>query len=81
MTAGRISTELWWTNQVFSTADIIPPWFNMSVYHLVMNDSPVGVRSSEMFRCPIDMIAIIINIVVTSAKMKWSRHMCQYFVR
>jgi hypothetical protein len=34
MTAGRIARELWWTNQKFSSVDIIPPWFYMLLYHL-----------------------------------------------
>jgi hypothetical protein len=24
-----IARELWWTNQKFSSVDIIPPWFSM----------------------------------------------------
>jgi hypothetical protein len=34
MSAGGIVRELWWTNQEFSTADIIPPCFSMLMYHL-----------------------------------------------
>jgi hypothetical protein len=26
--------ELWWKNQEFSPADIIPPWLSMLIYHL-----------------------------------------------
>jgi hypothetical protein len=26
--------ELWWTNQEFYPADIIPPWFSMHIYHV-----------------------------------------------
>jgi hypothetical protein len=29
MTAGRISRELWWANQDFSSVSIIPPWFSI----------------------------------------------------
>jgi hypothetical protein len=32
--AGMIARELWWTNQEFSSVDIIPSWFLMLVYHL-----------------------------------------------
>jgi hypothetical protein len=32
---GRISTELWWTNQEFYPVGIIPPWFSMLMYHLM----------------------------------------------
>jgi hypothetical protein len=32
--AGRNAIELWLTNQEFSLADIIPPWFSMLIYHL-----------------------------------------------
>jgi hypothetical protein len=28
------STQLWWTNQEFSSVDIIPLWFSMLIYHL-----------------------------------------------
>jgi hypothetical protein len=38
--------ELWWMNQV-SSVDIIPPWFSMLIYHLGINNRPVGGRSSE----------------------------------
>jgi hypothetical protein len=34
--AGRIARELWWTNQEFSSANIIIlPWFCTLIYHLV----------------------------------------------
>jgi hypothetical protein len=42
ITAGRIVRELWWTNQEFSSIDIIPLWFFMFIYHLGMNNRPVG---------------------------------------
>jgi hypothetical protein len=29
MTAGKITSELWWMNQEFSPANIIPPLFSM----------------------------------------------------
>jgi hypothetical protein len=32
--AGRISRELWWTNQEFCSVDIIQTWFCMLIYHL-----------------------------------------------
>jgi hypothetical protein len=32
--ADRISRELWWTNQEFSSVDIIPPWLSMLIYKL-----------------------------------------------
>jgi hypothetical protein len=35
MTAGMIVRELWWTDQEFSSADIIPPWFSIFICHLV----------------------------------------------
>jgi hypothetical protein len=31
---GRIARGLWWTNQEFSSADIIPPWFSLLIYPL-----------------------------------------------
>jgi hypothetical protein len=34
MTAGKIPTELWWTNQEFSSVDIITPRFSKLIYHL-----------------------------------------------
>jgi hypothetical protein len=34
MTAGRFARELWWTNQEFSSVDIIPPWFSMLIYNV-----------------------------------------------
>jgi hypothetical protein len=44
--AGRIARELCWTNQEFSTVDIIPPWFSMLIYHVGLSNRPVGYRSS-----------------------------------
>jgi hypothetical protein len=32
--AGSIARELWWTNQEFSSVDIILPWFSMLVCYL-----------------------------------------------
>jgi hypothetical protein len=32
--ACTIAREFWWTNQEFSSADIIPPWFSMLIYPL-----------------------------------------------
>jgi hypothetical protein len=29
----RIARELWWANQEFSPANIIPPWFSMLIHH------------------------------------------------
>jgi hypothetical protein len=34
MTAGRIVTELVWTDQEFTPAGIISPWFSIVIYHL-----------------------------------------------
>jgi hypothetical protein len=34
MTADRISREVWWRDQEFSSVDIIPPSFFMLMYHL-----------------------------------------------
>jgi hypothetical protein len=34
MTAGRVARDFWWTNQEFSSVDIIPSWFSMLIYHL-----------------------------------------------
>jgi hypothetical protein len=34
MNAGRISRELWWTNQEISPVDMIPPWLFVLMYHL-----------------------------------------------
>jgi hypothetical protein len=48
MTAGRIARELWWMNEEFSPTIIIPPWFFMPIYHLGMNNRPVGGRRSEI---------------------------------
>jgi hypothetical protein len=31
---GWIARELWWTNQEFSSVDIITPWLSMLMYHL-----------------------------------------------
>jgi hypothetical protein len=31
---GRISRELWWTNQEFSPVNFIPPLFSIVIYHL-----------------------------------------------
>jgi hypothetical protein len=47
MTAGMIARELWWMNQEFSPADIIPLWFSMLIYPWGMNNRPVGGHSSE----------------------------------
>jgi hypothetical protein len=33
MTFGRIARELWWTNQEFSPADIVPPGLSILAYH------------------------------------------------
>jgi hypothetical protein len=40
--AGRITRDLWWTNQEFSPVNIIPPWFTLR-----MNNRPGGGHSSE----------------------------------
>jgi hypothetical protein len=34
MTAGRIARELWWTNQEFSSVDIISLWLSILIHHL-----------------------------------------------
>jgi hypothetical protein len=34
MTAGRITTELWWSQEFFSVDIIIPPWFSTLIYHM-----------------------------------------------
>jgi hypothetical protein len=34
MTAGLIATEPCWTNQEFSSVDIIPLWFSILIYNL-----------------------------------------------
>jgi hypothetical protein len=65
--ACRFTRELWWTNQEFSFVDIIiPPWFSMLLYHVVMNNRPVGGRSSEMQSYPIDMMMMMMIIVTIS---------------
>jgi hypothetical protein len=46
-TADRIARELGWTNQKYLPVDIIPPWFSMLIYHLGVNNRPIGC-SSEM---------------------------------
>jgi hypothetical protein len=53
--AGGFAREFWWTNQEFSPADIIPPWFSMHIYHLGMNNRPAGGHSSETQSHPINM--------------------------
>jgi hypothetical protein len=58
MTAGRIVKELWRTNQEFSPADVIPPWFFVLIYHLGKNNRPVGGRSSDTQSYTIDIIII-----------------------
>jgi hypothetical protein len=45
--ACKIVRDIWWTNQDFSPVDNIPPWFSMIMYHLGMNNRPVGGCSSE----------------------------------
>jgi hypothetical protein len=57
--ADRITRELWWTNQGFSPAVIIPPWFSMLIYHVGLNNRPFGGRCSERQCYPIDMIITI----------------------
>jgi hypothetical protein len=37
ISAGRISRELWWTNQEFSAVDISPPRFSILVYHQLVH--------------------------------------------
>jgi hypothetical protein len=57
MTAGRIARELWWTSQEFSPASIIiSPWLSMLIYHLGMNNRPVGVSACDAYSHPIDII-------------------------
>jgi hypothetical protein len=56
--AARIARELWWMNQEFSPVSIIPPWFSAHIYHLGVNNKPVGGCSSEMYSHTIDMIII-----------------------
>jgi hypothetical protein len=34
MTAGRIARELWWTNQEFSSLDVVSQWLTILVYYL-----------------------------------------------
>jgi hypothetical protein len=46
--AGRIIWELCWMNQLFSSVNIIPPWFFMLIYHMGMNNKSVNGLSSEM---------------------------------
>jgi hypothetical protein len=49
--AGRIARELWWTNQEFSSADIIlPPLFSMLVYQLGVGNMSIGDCSSSHHR-------------------------------
>jgi hypothetical protein len=60
MTAGRIITELWLTNQEFSPVNIIPPQSSMLIYITWgMNNTPVGGHSSETCSYSIDMIIIM----------------------
>jgi hypothetical protein len=60
MTAGRIARELWWRSQeFFSFGIIIPPWLSIVIYHLGMNNTPVGGRSSETLSHPIGVIVIV----------------------
>jgi hypothetical protein len=47
-TAGRIAREFWWTNQEFSSVDIILPWFSMPTYIWEINNRLVSGCSSEM---------------------------------
>jgi hypothetical protein len=47
MTAGKIARELFWTNQEFSSVDIIPPLFFTLIYHTGMNNRSAGGRSSK----------------------------------
>jgi hypothetical protein len=42
--AGRTVRELWWTNQKFSSVNIIPPLFTMLIYH--MGDEQCSVTPS-----------------------------------
>jgi hypothetical protein len=66
MTTGTIARELWWTNQKLFSPDIIPPWFYMLVYHLGVNNRPVGGRSSETYSHPIDRAITIITRSMTT---------------
>jgi hypothetical protein len=66
--AGRIAKELWWTNEEFSSADIIPPWFSMLTYHPRMNKRPVGDRRSETSSHPLDMSVVILSFRHTFSK-------------
>jgi hypothetical protein len=61
MTAGAISRELWCTNYEFFSVDNIPPWFSISIYHLGMNNRPVGGHSSQTLSHPIDVIDKSVN--------------------
>jgi hypothetical protein len=57
MTAGRIVTELVWTDQEFTPAGIISPWFSIVIYHL--GDGTIGPLVAAVLRhslTPIDMI-------------------------
>jgi hypothetical protein len=45
--SGRIAREFWWTSQEFSPAGFISPYFSILIYHLGMNNRPVGGRGSE----------------------------------
>jgi hypothetical protein len=57
-----IHKELWWKNKKFSPVDINSPWFFMLIYHLGMNNMPVGGRISETQSRLTDMVNIIIII-------------------
>jgi hypothetical protein len=54
-----IASKLSWTNQELFPVDIIQPWFSMFMYHMGMNNRPVGGRSSETWSHPTDITIII----------------------
>jgi hypothetical protein len=76
MTAAWTAREFWWTNPEFSSVDIIPSCFSLFIYHLGVNNRPVGGRSSETYSHPIDMIIIIyIKNEVSSSFQSWTTRM------
>jgi hypothetical protein len=55
--AGMIARELWWTNQMSSSVNIIfPPFFPCSCITWEMTNRLVADRSLEPLSYPIDMI-------------------------
>jgi hypothetical protein len=55
---GHSMWNLWWTKwhwHRFISEFIIPPWLSIAMYHMGMNNSPVGGRSSETYSHHIDV--------------------------